>query len=421
VPAPARLSSRIPGAVHALLAFAAIVALAFAARSSVRLARADHQFRNGTPEGAARALALAPDNAAYALRLGRLTGNVAALERAVALEPRLAEAWIELGLHWERDGQLSKAERALEHAVLVDATYAPLWTQANFYARQNQPSEFLVAARRALATGDPDHYNPAPLFQLAWNTAAEPAAILKSAIPRVARIENLYLEFLLANGHLEAAGPAAERLLHGGEVDDAVPLMIYCDRLLEAGDRARAVSIWNALGRMARPSRPPLEPLSGFSLTNGDFSAESTGHGFDWRMPVVPGVSYSRKPRASTGLLSGMRITFDGHQPEQCQTLEQILPLLAGGRYRLRCRYRAALLPAGSGPQWQITDAATGAEIPSDALPLSGNVETETVARFRAPAHCGLARLALVYRRALGTMRIAGTVALESVSLGFEP
>jgi hypothetical protein len=176
----------------------------------------------------------------------------------------------------------------------------------------------------------------------------------------------------------------------------------------------RAVPIWNALGYLARPYHPPLDPLGASSLTNGDFSAEPTGHGFDWRTPAVPGVSYK-------WARSGVRIAFDGHQSDQCQTLEQYVPLLAGARCRLRSRYRVTLLPAGSGPRWRITDAITGIEIPSDAPPLSSAIEIETAARFRAPAHSPLARVALVYDRPIGNMRIKGSLALESVSLDFEP
>jgi len=387
---------------------AAISALACATYFSLRMALADHLFRSGTAAGAGRALGLEPDNAVYALRFGQP-------ERAAALQPRLAEAWIELGLAAERRGQGDQAESFLERAVTMDATYTPVWTLANFYARRGDGARFLAAANSALQIGDPAHYDPVPLFRLAWSIPLYPAAILQT-IPPQERIEALYLNFLLATNRPGAARPVAQRLLAHPQLRDWLPMLAYCDRLIADGEAHQAVSLWNTyVGRTAL-GRPLLEPAAGVSLTNGKFAWEPLAHGFDWRVLPVERVFCIRAGRPG-----GMRFIFDGHQAERCQMLEQVVPVVADTRYGLQVRYRTDEIPPGAGPRWRIFDAITRQEIPTDAVPLSNPLDADATVRFITPPGTRLARLALVYERVPGTVRIAGTLHIERVTLDFDP
>ena len=88
----------------------ACMVLGFTAASawSVRLACADHWFRQQTIRETEMAIALTPGQADYYLRLGLLESElnspkaIWALQRAVALNPSDARSWIELGLRYER-------------------------------------------------------------------------------------------------------------------------------------------------------------------------------------------------------------------------------------------------------------------------------------------------------------------------------
>jgi hypothetical protein len=84
-------------------------ALGLASYWALRLAHADCLARRDTPEALPRAVKAAPGNAEYhawraALleQAGEDAGAVAALEAAVALNPRYWSAWIELGLRGRR-------------------------------------------------------------------------------------------------------------------------------------------------------------------------------------------------------------------------------------------------------------------------------------------------------------------------------
>ena len=155
---------------------------------SLRLGYADHLFRSGTPEGVKRAVELAPGNARYQDHWAAILEDsgkdpaaaLAAMEAAVASNPRDSSSWMELGLRAERDGDLQKAERCLLEAARVDRQYDPRWTLANFYFRKSDWENFWLWAREAAAMSYGDS---AALFRLGWRATQDPALILSRAIP----------------------------------------------------------------------------------------------------------------------------------------------------------------------------------------------------------------------------------------------
>jgi len=399
-----------------------LAALAAGGYCAMRLAWADYLFHLDTETDVAQAARMAPGNAEYHARLAALRENAdrdarsveSELQDAVAANPRLASAWIALGLRAEAAADLPRAENCLARAVQADRTYATLWTAANYYFRHNQPARFWPVARRALRIGDVAAHDPVPLFRLFWKITEDPSAILDRGVPDVGAVQARYLDFLVRENHAPAAEPVIERVVAFAGDTDLESIFSYCDRLIAAGDSDRAMHAWNAL--CWRTLRQPLAPQRGISLTNGGFVSAPVEHGFDWRLPAAEGVSIERG-----GLPPRLWITLDGREPEVCDLVTQFVPLEPSRKYRLGFRYQTDGIANQSGLRWRITDAATGVEIPSDSDDLSSEQETERAIRFIAPAGVPLARLALVYRRAPGTVRIEGRVALGAVSLGFEP
>ena len=398
--------------------FAGVAALAAGCYATARLAWADYLFRSDTLQSVARAAQLVPANAEYHWRLATLldaNGREGAaveseLHQAVHANPRLAAAWIELGLRAEAEGQAQQAEASLTLAARADHMYSSLWTLANFYFRHNQSGKFWPVARRAMQIGDVRAYDPAPFFRLCWKVSADPATVLERAIPDVGPVEARYLEFLVRENLSPAAEPVTERLVAFGTERDLGPVFVYCDRLIAAGEADRAIHAWNALCWRGLQGYRPLDPEAAPSLTNGDFSAPPIPHGFDWRIPAIGGVTIERG-----GLPPRLWITLNGHEPETCDLLEQYLALAPSRKYRLRFRYQTDDIAVGSGLRWRISTPA-GDEFTSDATDLASEQETEGSVRFTAPSSV-LARLALSYRRTTGTTRIEGRVAIQSVSL----
>ena len=401
---------------------AGLAALAAGCYWSARLAWADYLFRLDSLESVSRAAQLVPANAEYHERLATLLDTNAAdgaaveseLQQAAAANQRLAAAWTELGLRAEAAGNTQEAAADLVRAAEVDRMYATLWTLANFYFRQNAPEKFRPVAKRTLRAGSVDTYDPAPLFRLCWKVSANPATVLERAIPDAGPVEARYLEFLVQENLMGAAGPVTERLVAFGSQQELDAVFLYCDRLIAAGDADGAIHAWNALCRRRLRSYRPIEPQTSAALTNGNFSSVPLQHGFDWRIPAVAGVAVER-----AGSPPRLWITLDGHEPETCDVLEQFVALAPSRKYRLRFRYQTDDIAAGSGLRWRLS-TSRGEEIASDGADLASEQQAEGTVRFAVPPGVPLARLALSYRRTPGTTRIEGRVALDSASLEFD-
>lgn len=400
----------------AWFAAAAAMVAAFTVASfwSLRMALADYWFRQLTVPGTQEALRLEPGNAAYYVRLAALTqdsdpaGSTRALQRAVALNPWDSVAWVELGLRAEADADLAGAERSLLRAASVDQQYFPKWSLANYYFRRGNPDKFWLWAREAaqMAYGD-----LTPLFVLCWKVTNDGALIARELDIRKADQEANYLGYLTGQNQTEAMTQAATRLLAWNREADAPVLLAACDRLI-ADDRAQpAIRIWNQLAEQRRIPYAALAPGAGRSLTDGDFTVPPTAQGFAWRLPDAAGVTTLLDEQPA-----GLRISFSGRQPENCDLLTQILPVMKNSSYQLRFWYRTSGIEPETGLGWRITDLH-GASVIAQGKSLASESEKEDGLAFTTPAGSGLVRLTLTYRRALGTTRIEGFLVLRKLRL----
>ena len=94
----------------------------------------------------------------------------------------------------------------------------------------------------------------------------------------------------------------------------------------------------------------------------------------------------------------------------------QYLPLRENSRYALRFRYRTSGIAPGTGLAWSITDSR-GAQTLAAGKDLASESDAEERLDFQSSPANRLVRLALVYHRALGTTRIAGTVTLLGIGI----
>ena len=394
-------------------ALAVTAALCAGAYQAARLAWADHLAASGTAAGVERATRLTPGNAEYWLRLANIreaAGEVPgdAVERALAANAQNAELWVRVGLRAEMDGDLARAERCLLRAAHVSRLYEPAWTLANYYFRRDNAAEFWRWVRRAAERSYGDRR---ALFHLAWEMAADGETVAR-AIPPGGVVACQYLDYLLERNRLDAAQAAAGRLCEHAVAEDRDALLRYVNRMLEVGRRDAALAAWNALcGRGLMPYEA-LDAAQGKMLTNGHFTRAPLDAGFDWRMPQPAGVStaWSEKPPY-------LRISFSGKQPERCEVLAQVAPVVAGRSYRLRFDYQTRGIQAETGLRWKIYGAAAEGDLPVRAPQLSSEEWKTESAWFTAPAGTGWIRLALIYERMPGTTRIEGAVTLRAIAL----
>ena len=281
-----------------LAVVAALAGLVAAAAWSVRLGCADYQMRQETPGGTERAIALTPGQSEYYARLAWLVSGddprkaEAALRSAVALNPWDARSWIELGLRAEADGNDAAAQRCLLRAAEVDRQFLPRWTLANYYFRRGDAGHVLVLGQRG--GGDGVWRRPAAVFRLCGRVAEDGNLIDRLQI-RNPDVRAAYLAYLLGQNRVDLIGPAVHRVLEENREADVPLLLTACERLLEARRVDEAAEIWN---RQAAAGRVPFRTPAGEGeqlVANGDFAAPPASRGFDWRLPVVEGISVSRE------------------------------------------------------------------------------------------------------------------------------
>lgn len=381
---------------------------------SVRLALADYRFRQETLPGTQEALRLEPDSAAYSVRLAAMirqsnpAGSVQALQRAVALNPWDSQSWVELGLRAEAAGDLAAAERSLLRAAGIDKQYFPRWSLMNYYFRHGNSKNFWFWARKAteMAYGD-----LTPLFTLCWKVTSDGVFIEQTLAISKADVEANYLAYLTSQNRIEPMTRAAMRVLAWNREADIPALLAACDRLI-ADDRANpAVQIWNKLAELGRIPYEVLAPSAGRSLTNGGLTMLPISQGFDWRLTGFPGFTTLLEERSA-----GLRVSFSGRQPENCDVLTQFLPVTESSNYELRYLYRTVGIAPKTGLEWRITDL-NGSRTILQGESLSSESEAEGRLRFRTPAGSGIVRLTLRYQRALGTTRIDGFIVLRKLRL----
>ncbi len=90
---------------------------------------------------------------AEALQLGQVDDAVRWLETAVALDPRLANAWVNLGVGRRRAGDVTGAEEAYKRALEIDArissAYQNLASLVSFVGRGDEAREYQRVLSRA--------------------------------------------------------------------------------------------------------------------------------------------------------------------------------------------------------------------------------------------------------------------------------
>ena len=402
------------GWARLFLVGAVLTGLTTAGSWSIRAGWAEYRLRQRTIAATKGAIALTPDNAADSAQLAMLISEddprkaKDALRQAVSLNPWDARAWIDLGLRAEREGDNATARLCFLRAADADQEFLPRWTLANYSFRHDDATGFWFWAKEAAAMAYGDAQ---PVFRLCGRVEENGKLIDRLEI-RNPEVRAGYLSYLLGQNRVDLIGPAVRRLLKDNRETDVPLLLTACERLLETTRVDEAVDLWDRLSEGGRvPFRMP-GGKGGQVLANGDFTTTPTSRGFDWRMSGADGIGVSREEDSR-----GLRITFSGSEPEDCEALVQLVPVRGAVEYELRFTYRTEGIAPDVGLGWRIADASSGTPLRDGGPSLASEADAERHILFETPAECRLVRLALRYHRAPGTTRMEGFLVLRSVVL----
>ncbi len=378
------------------------------------MAWADWLAESGPPEALARAAALEPRearlramNAIVRSDNGDSSGAVDDdLRQASELNPFDSTVLMTLGLRAEFRRDLVVAEAYYTRAADVDRQFKPAWTLANFYARSHQPEKVWPMLRRCLQL-DPLGFDPAPVFDLAWEYSNDRDKILDLMPRRRPRLIE-YLSYLIRTERVDAATevwPLA--LAVANPVEDAAALTPFPGLLVKHEHVAEAVKAWNTLVDANVVSASKLNPAVGASVADPEFNLPSPEGVFSWIASNPDGV-FMRK------LSPGLRIELDGNEPETVTLLSLVVPVIPGRAYKMRPAIDASglTLPDDAGFQLRIVQTAA-ATTPVAVCPLL----THTPCVFSAPSN--VIRIDLIYSRAPGTVRAKGSLTLTKALLEF--
>ena len=390
-----------PKSATITLRIAVLAACCLGIWSSFKLAKADYLFQKDTDQSIRSAIRLVPDGWPYYMRLAQFDQARAMelLKTSLRINPYDAQANIELGLQYEADGDFSQAEKQMLAAYNVDHTYLPRWSLANYYFRRGNMPEFWAWARNAAAMPSD---NIGALLELCWRVTPDPETVSGAIMNDKPEFLRQYTNFLIVKGQPRASAQVASHLLQTGDPASDLPVLLpLVDRLIAAGDHADAIALWHLLVVRNWVTADSTVP------NNGSFLRTPLQVGFDWSIPEYQGLHSWPGP-------SGLETEFTGSEPENCVIAEQAV-VLKPGNYAMTFGYRTTDIPEGTGVRWQIFDPRS-----QRVLAESGDLSSAQIKQSEVSfslTETSLIVLRLRYQRTLGTVRVSGTLNMQSVQI----
>lgn len=359
------------------------------------------------------ALALPQPWGGYAWRrLTRIAGNGwlldpeaarATIEKTARRYPVDSAQWLDLARMQARGGRHVEVPALLAKARASQPfeRQAP-WTTAQIALQTGQPELAETQLRQWLAQ-NPGDTEQALFIARRWiDDAGE-------LIERMLPPDPLFLQQAMAVARLWRDRPLAEavwqRLDPKPGLEEAA-FLDYAQLLLDTGDAKSALELW---------ARRDSQLQSG--VVNGSFSRElGQDKALNWRSRAPAGVRIGRDFKVTQSPPASLKIEFNGKENIQLAAPWILLPVAAGGYYRLAGAWRAERLSTRSLPYLRLT--APGGLREMVAVPAPDFDWQPFVFEFRVPADADLLRFELRRDATQAFDRnISGALWLDSISL----
>jgi tetratricopeptide (TPR) repeat protein len=361
--------------VRAIATIIILMLVGSAIYRSVKIFSADRIIRSEqTVESYSRAILHDPTDAALWWHRGRLQHYsidradipkaIQDYQRALALNKRLPQAWVDLADCYERTGRNSEAEAALENAFSTRA-YSPLirWQAGNFFLRRGNLPRMYECFKLA---SEYDIEKLIPAIDLSWKADSDHSGILERLVPNTLPANLRYLQFLAGRDELDLARVVWSRI-QKNEVPDAFDyrasqVFPYIDRLLAFNRIEEAQSVWNnallkageGLSNSLMAVEAPMNPKLPSNLVwNGSFEKEILQGGFDWRFPDMKEAQFRIDSSDRIEGIKSLKLTFRDANISFAH-FSQIIPMLTPGNYQLDYFLRTEGLTTDKTPYWVI-------------------------------------------------------------------
>jgi tetratricopeptide (TPR) repeat protein len=333
-------------------------------------------------------------------------------QKAVEKNPLEQEYWLHLARIYQRMGEASASELALDNAILVFPTaYRGRWVAGNLLLQQGELERALPHFSYILA-----HYqNQSTLVYEVWGKAVDdPDFILERLIPKDPSPLNQYLAYLYGIKDTTSAKKAWTRLVSLGYKADRRETIRHIDFLISRRELTEAAQVWKA--RLQEEGR--AVPSDGNTVTNGGFEKEKVlGGGFDWRIGNVAGAEVSFDHSVAFEGKSSLKIAFGGKENVDFYHVYQYVTLKPNTDYLFKAHMKTEGITTKSGPKMEVLGLSPRFYKASKSL-TGDNDWKELTMSFRTPA---LSQGGMIRVRRARTDKfdrfIAGTVWLDNVQI----
>lgn len=274
--------------------------------------------------------------------------------RAVKLDPRSADIWLDLADAYGANGDVAAARTAYESARRTYPISAKVaWQYGNFLLREGQTEEGLAEIHRAILT-DPALTSSA--ISAVWRFDPDASLILKNVLPADTEAYWQALDFFAGIHNAEAGLAAWENLV---AQSSSVPLDLkqvfpFLDELIAEGRVADAENVWRDALTV---SHWPQEAPSGTSaIWNGGFETEVADGGLDWRIAQSPGAFVSEDSSVVHSGAHSLKVDFTGGMNLDYAGVHELVPVRPGTTYEFQAFLRTEGITSESGMRFEIVD-----------------------------------------------------------------
>jgi tetratricopeptide (TPR) repeat protein len=339
-----------------------------------------------TIESYTRAIAYSANNAElwwvrgrlhhYGFERNNLTAAVQDYRRALSLNPRIGQAWIDLADCLEREGNPAGAEESFQNALKV-WTYSPIvhWQAGNYYLTHGNLEKMYRHFRTAI---DYDTSKLDIALRVSYQVEPDPSRILSRLVPDKMATNLNALAFFIAHDEMTIAGIAWARLIRNHLPEK--PLMDlsvafpYIDALLSKNRIEDAYRVWLESREKFTPQRGTVRPETQLRtdsmpnpakniVWNGSFEDEILDGGFDWRQQKTDGADIQIDSALHEEGSKSLRVTFHGVNIHFSH-LSQILPISKAGNYQFQYYLKTENLTTDQRPYFTIESFP----VPQDTL-----------------------------------------------------
>jgi hypothetical protein len=406
---------------------ASLVLAASLSYFSIRNAFASYHAELGTQQGYEQAVRLEPSNPFNWFLLGRFwqynldnpdaARAVASYRTALSLNPRSADAWLNLGTTYELEGDLDNAREAYLQAKRVYPLSAEVcWRYGNFLLRRGQIPTAFAEIRQSLAL-DPQRATEA--FSRCWRVDPDIDAILDSALPPNGSVYLAAIHELGESRQIGAALSVWARLVAIHAPVKLPDVFRFADLLVQANEMDDAQRVWNDALRLSETPPPPDPP--GSLLWDGGFETGILGGGFTWRIPPpAGGVKAALTSQEKHSGKHSLGITFDGKHNVNFEGVCHVAEVQPETPYRLSAWVRTQALTTDEGLRFRLFwRDSSGFEGARETPPVNGTQPWSPLhMSWFAPANVRQLIVCMV-RHASNKLdnRIKGTVWIDDVVL----